>query len=121
MPFTSFYTAHGPRCVPSSIVANKSGGEPMSTKDDIRKSRRQLGEVLGLAPCPAPSPRLFKAVIDAAPGPVPRPRWRQPRFAFAITALLVVAALSFRAWQTSEEPDALSEVDELAAASSLVL
>ena len=93
----------------------------MRPEDNLRRSRRQLAEVLGLAPCPAPSPRLFKAIVEAAPRSAPVRAWMQPRFAFAITVLVVVAALSFRAWQSSEEPDTLSEVDELAAASSLVL
>ena len=98
----------------------------MSRQDSIRKSRRQLGELLGLAPCPAPSPQLFKAVINSAPQPASPPRsapalrWRQPRFAVAVVALLMVAAVSFHFWQSNDD-DELADVDELAAASSLVL
>jgi hypothetical protein len=94
----------------------------MSPEDGVRKSRRQLAELLGLAPSPAPSPQLVRAVMASAPRPVPVPRWRQPRFAVAITALLLVAAvLSFQAWQAPDQSDTLSDVDELAVASLLVL
>jgi len=99
----------------------------MSREDSVRKSRRHLGELLGLAPCPAPSPQLFKAVLNAAPRPRPHeeiggalPRWRQPRFAVVVTALVMAAAVSLHYWESSSD-DELADVDELAAASSLVL
>jgi len=93
----------------------------MLDKEGIRKSRRQLGELLGLAPCPAPSPRLFMAIVESAPAPRPVPRWRQPRFAFMVTALLMAAAISFHMWHSANDSGELADVDELAEAGSLVL
>jgi hypothetical protein len=93
----------------------------MSRDQDIRRSRRLLGELLGLAPCPAPAPHLFQAIVDAAPRPDPAPRWRQTRFAAALAALALVAVASVHIWNTTNDESELADVDELAAASLLVL
>jgi len=93
----------------------------MSHDPNARTSRRQLSELLGLAPCPAPAPHLFKAIVDSAPQARPAAGWRRPRFALALTAALLVVAVSFHAWRSANEDSELADVDELAAASLLVL
>jgi hypothetical protein len=92
----------------------------MLRDEEIRRSRRQLGELLGLAPCPAAAPHLVKAVIDSAPRARPVSAWRRPRFAMALTAAVLVAAVSFHIWQSSADDPELADIDELTAA-SLVL
>jgi len=93
----------------------------MSRELETRNSRKQLGELLGLAPCPAPSPHLFRAIVESAPRARPVPAWRTPRFAMAVTAAALVAAVSFHVWRSATEDPELADVDELAAASLLVL
>jgi hypothetical protein len=92
----------------------------MSREEEIRRSRRQLGELLGLAPCPAAAPHLFEAVIASAPRARPVSVWRRPRFAVALTAAVLVAAVSFHIWRSGADNPELADIDELAAA-SLVL
>jgi len=93
----------------------------MRRNSEESAQRKRLAEVLGMAACPAPSPGLFRSIVDAAPAAPERPAWRQPRFAMALAAAMLVALATFSFWPGSGEPDSLAEGDEIAAVDLLAL